>query len=379
MIIKYLYKVIFPLGLLVAASCLLAIEKNHKEFKQLLNKHSNQRTASVIGKMIAAQRSKPRFKTRGSAAASLYAQLAPSVVLIITDDGIGSGSVISETGLILTNWHVIENNKEVAVAFMPSGLGAEISETDVGIADVIHTARDKDLALLQITKINRALPKPLEFGKVEDIQIGLDTHAIGHPSGEYWTYTKGYISQFRPNYEWFYSDTEQFKATVIQTQTPINPGNSGGPLLTDDGKIIGVNSFMGEGEAINFAVALNELEIFLSDIPDQTVRNEGKECDGQVLEENRSSNDDGLVVLGDRDCDGVADISVYTPDNPAGNRIVDYDDNQDGKIDGSIIDKGVDDFWDFSLWDTDYDGTFDLEGLHPDGAIDPSSFREWAG
>ena len=97
------------------------------------------------------------------------------------------------------------------------------------------------------------------------------------------------------------------------------------------------------------------------------------------MEENRSSNDDGLVVLGDRDCDGVADISVYTPDNPAGNRIVDYDDNQDGKIDGSIIDKGVDDFWDFSLWDTDYDGTFDLEGLHPDGEIDPSSFREWAG
>ena len=75
---------------------------------------------------------------------------------------------------------------------------------------------------------------------------------------------------------------------------------------------------MGEGEAINFAVALNELEIFLSDIPDQTVRNEGKECNGQVLEENRSSNDDGLVVLGDRDRDGVADISVYTPDNPAG-------------------------------------------------------------
>ena len=54
MIIKFLYKVI-PLGLVVAASCLLAMEKNHKEFKQLLSKHSNQRTASVIGKMIAAQ------------------------------------------------------------------------------------------------------------------------------------------------------------------------------------------------------------------------------------------------------------------------------------------------------------------------------------
>ena len=130
---------------------------------------------------------------------------------------------------------MVEENKEVGIAFMPKGFGAEVSETDVGMAEVIHLERNKDLALLKITQLNRPLPKPLQFGKIEDIQIGLDTHAIGHPSGQYWTYTKGYISQFRPNYEWFYSDDEQFKATVIQTQTPINPGNSGGPLLNDEG------------------------------------------------------------------------------------------------------------------------------------------------
>lgn len=374
-----MYKLFCFLFTIFSSSILQANGLTDQELKNLLVKPSNQRTAVIVGEMMAQQEAVPKFKTRGSAAASLYTQFAPSVVLIITDDAFGSGSIISDDGLILTNWHVVEENKEVGIAFMPKGLGAEVSETDVGMAEVIHLERNKDLALLKITQLNRPLPKPLQFGKIEDIQIGLDTHAIGHPSGEYWTYTKGYISQFRPNYEWFYSDDEQFKATVIQTQTPINPGNSGGPLLNDEGNIIGVNSFMGEGEAINFAVALNEVENFIKNMPTQPAAPVENECTGEVLREFRSQNDDGLIIMGDRDCDGTADISVYTPDEVSGDRIIDYDDNQDGKIDGTIVDRGVDEFWDFSLWDTDYDGVFDLEGLHPDGSIDPSSYREWNG
>ena len=279
--------------------------------------------------------------------------------------------------MILTNWHVVEENKEVLIAFMPSGLGAEVSEVDVVSADVIHLARDKDLALVKITVTDRKLPKPFGFGSLDDIQIGLDTHAIGHPNGEFWTYTRGYVSQFRLNYEWSYSETEKFNATVIQTQTPINPGNSGGPLINAAGKIIGVNSFQGEGQAINFAVALDEINAFINAMPDVSAVKKADECEAEVLNNFRSKNNDGEVILADRDCNGVADIAVYTPDDRSQTRIVDYDENEDGEIDGTSYDKGVDDYWEGSIWDTDFDGEFDMEGVHEDGAFNPSSYREY--
>ena len=338
---------------------------------------SSVRAAKVIADYFGHIEKAPLFKTRGVGGASLYATWAPSVVLIITDDGIGSGSIISDDGLILTNWHVVEENKEVLIAFMPKGLGAEVSEVDVVSADVIHLARDKDLALVKITVTDRKLPKPFGFGSLDDIQIGLDTHAIGHPNGEFWTYTRGYVSQFRLNYEWSYSETEKFNATVIQTQTPINPGNSGGPLINAAGKIIGVNSFQGEGQAINFAVALDEINAFINAMPDVSAVKKADECEAEVLNNFRSKNNDGEVILADRDCNGVADIAVYTPDDRSQTRIVDYDENEDGEIDGTSYDKGVDDYWEGSIWDTDFDGEFDMEGVHEDGALNPSSYREY--
>jgi hypothetical protein len=132
------------------------------------------------------------------------------------------------------------------------------------------------------------------------------------------------------------------------------------------------------GQSI-FAVAVNEIKNFLDSRPKQPGETKQYERKGDILREFRSRNDDGFIIMGDRDCDGIADISVYTPDDASGDRIVDYDDNQDGKIDGSITDKGTDDFWDFSLWDRDYDGEFDMEGVHPDGSIDPSSYKKWNG
>ena len=338
---------------------------------------SPQRAAKVIADYLGHVEKTPKFKTRGLAGASLYSTWAPSVVLIITDDGIGSGSIISEDGLILTNWHVVEENKEVIIAFMPQGLGAEVSEVDVSFADVIHLAKDKDLALLKLSKIDRELPEAFALGELDDIQIGLDTHAIGHPSGEFWTYTRGYVSQYRLDYEWSYSEEMKFRATVIQTQTPINPGNSGGPLINSKGKLIGVNSFQGEGEAMNFAVALDEINAFIDEMPNLSAVKKAEECDGKLLDRFRSKKDDGEVILADRDCNNVADISIYTPDDASQTRIIDYDDNEDGEIDGTCFDKGVDDYWEGSIWDTDFDGEFDMEGIHEDGGIDPSSYREY--
>ena len=371
-----LFRILALVGSAVALATNAAAAEIESYVNNLTTSVSNQRVASVLNEVFDRAEAKPKLKLRGVAGANLYTKIAPSVVLIVSEDGIGTGSIISDDGLILTNWHVVEDNTHVRIAFMPTGLGADVKESDIADARVIHVQKDKDLALLQILNYNSKLPDPLQLGSEQDIRIGLDTHAIGHPNGEFWTYTRGYISQYRPRYEWAYSENEQFKADVIQTQTPINPGNSGGPLINQDGKLIGVNSFKGEGDGINFAVAFTEIEQFLASAPEAETPQTESDCTPKILREVRSSKNDGEIVLYDRDCNGIADLSLYVPDAVNGDTIIDHDDNEDGRIDGYIVDEDSDGSWDYSFWDSDFDGVWDLRGMHPDGKINPSSFRE---
>jgi Trypsin-like peptidase domain len=133
-------------------------------------------------------------------------------------------------------------------------------------ADVIKLDVRRDLALLRPVSIPSR--RPLDISTEDTIDVGTDVVAIGHPTGEAWTFTKGIVSAFRPDYEWTGGPNDsKHIATVIQTQTPINPGNSGGPLLTEDGKIVGVNAFGTKGtEGINFAIAAKEILAFLANI-----------------------------------------------------------------------------------------------------------------
>ena len=71
------------------------------------------------------------------------------------------------------------------------------------------------------------------------------------------------VSQIRPNHKWNYEHSWH-RANVIQHEVPTNPGNSGGPLFDENGFMIGVNSFTHEGELLNFSVAIEELELFLT-------------------------------------------------------------------------------------------------------------------
>ena len=71
------------------------------------------------------------------------------------------------------------------------------------------------------------------------------------------------VTQKRPDHKWNYEHSWH-RADVIQHEVPTNPGNSGGPLLDEDGFMIGVNSYTHEGELLNFSVAIEEVEIFLT-------------------------------------------------------------------------------------------------------------------
>jgi S1-C subfamily serine protease len=194
-------------------------------------------------------------RMRGEHEIELFKRISPSVVYIRTTDAEGTGSVISD-GLILTNYHVVGDAAFVGVLYKPFAGG---EPANMVAARVIRVDQVRDLALLKPLSIPTTA-KPIELGDLSNLQIGADVHAIGHPQGYAWSYTKGIVSQIRSDFSWL-----EHRATVIQTQTPINPGNSGGPLLSDDGKMVGVNSFLKpDAQGLNFAVSVSDVRTFLA-------------------------------------------------------------------------------------------------------------------
>lgn len=203
---------------------------------------------------------------RGANEVSLYRENAPAVVLVVTEEGgSGSGTIIDDAAHVLTNWHVVAGYSEVYVAFMPQK-GEDLKKELVRLATVEHIDKDADLALLKI--VSPITPfSTIKLGDSSALEIGQDVFAIGHPRGEFWSFTKGIISQIRTNYKWTVSNSS-YHATIIQTQTPINPGNSGGPLLNDQGQLIGVNTFIRpDSRGLNYAVAVDTVQHFLQQPP----------------------------------------------------------------------------------------------------------------
>ena len=167
-------------------------------------------------------------------------------------------------GTFLTNWHVVKGYEYVAVIFKPTVEGKEPTRDEIKRGRVVKYDEIADLALVKASEIPTGRT-PVRLGDSSEIAVGMDVHAIGHPTGEAWTYTTGVISQYRQAYEWqAEGDAIKHRADIIQTQTPINPGNSGGPLLSDSSSLIGVNSFKAGGEGLNFAVSVDEVRKFLA-------------------------------------------------------------------------------------------------------------------
>lgn len=318
-----------------------------------------------------------KIVTRGAREAQIYSSLSPAVVLVLTNEGFGSGSLIDLKGTILTNWHVIEGYSTVSVVLKPKNEGAKVSFDSAIVADVIRIDEVADLAMLRL----RVLPTgvvPVPLGSIDEVVVGADVHAIGHPTGESWTYTRGFISQFRKDYEWAYDEILDHKADVVQTQTPINPGNSGGPLISSNGNLVGVNSFKSEGEALNFAVSIDEVRRFLNMKSDRiAVRKKQEEseptvdCSLKPTETFRSKDGASTVSLYDWDCDGVVDVSYTEPDDPNKPAYASLDTSGDGKVDTLFVDVDRDGEIDYSLVDVNADGNADIKGHYRDGEDEP--------
>jgi hypothetical protein len=304
----------------------------------------------------------------------LYSKLAPGVVLIATKDGLGSGSVISSKGLVLTNLHVVGDSPDVTVVFKPVVEGATITSADAHRGTVIRRDQLADLALVQVAAPPANLTT-IPLGHLGDVAVGSDVHAIGHPTGEAWSYTKGIVSQVRKNYSWEVGDGLKHTASVIQTQTPINPGNSGGPLLTDKGALVGVNSFKSQGEGLNFAVSVDDVRLLLSSNRDRVIappHSTKSTCTPKSYGVQRLEDGSGTFELLDLDCFGKPDAQWILPDDRTKPARLEVDPDHTGHITGIYFSNHRDGKWDYSIWDTSGTGKPDLRCVHQDGGPKPT-------
>lgn len=153
--------------------------------------------------------------------------------------GSGSGFLWDEKGHVVTNYHVVsagrrKGNLPRSVKVKLSGMAEALD------ADVVGVEPEKDLAVLKV-RDTRNLPRPIDVGISNDLQVGQSVMAIGNPFGLDDTLTTGVVSALgrdvdgiggRPIYG------------CVQTDAAINPGNSGGPLLDSRGRLIGVNTMI---------------------------------------------------------------------------------------------------------------------------------------
>lgn len=156
---------------------------------------------------------------------------------------LGSGVIISSSGLILTNYHLIGGAKSIRVT---------MSDGETWPGEVIKGDRKKDLAIIRV-KAEKSLV-PAVLGNSRGLQVGAWVMAVGNPFGFENTITVGVISAVNRE-----NVSSQIAVGLLQTDASINPGNDGGPLVNIKGEIIGVNTAIAaDAQGIGFAVPINE-------------------------------------------------------------------------------------------------------------------------
>lgn len=238
------------IALVVAASVVLAFVLLDDEPEQLVSLGGG---SSVVGR--------ENLNLRGSAldVQGVLAVVSPSVVSIETNatsfrgvfGGAGSGIVISNDGLILTNAHVVEGADDVEIVFF-DGTRAPARVVSSIVAD--------DVALLQTSGVTDTLPATL--GSSEQLLVGDPVLAIGNALGLGGdpSVTLGIVSAKNREIDAGRLSFED----LLQTDAAINPGNSGGPLVNAAGEVIGINTAIIEGsQNVGFAIAVDSVLPFL--------------------------------------------------------------------------------------------------------------------
>ncbi|MCG8575081.1 MAG: trypsin-like peptidase domain-containing protein [Flavobacteriales bacterium] len=181
------------------------------------------------------------------------------IVQIHTPGGSGSGFIVKNLNLIVTNRHVIQGSEKVVVR------GENFKKS---MTDVIYTDSLNDIAFLRIPdSFNVTAQVAISENLVE---AGEKIIAIGHPLGLRFTATQGIVSKAERKFN---------NVDYIQVDAAINPGNSGGPLINEGGEVVGVNTFIyRDGESLGFALPSSRLSSILREYEEKGRGERASKC-----------------------------------------------------------------------------------------------------
>jgi S1-C subfamily serine protease len=194
-----------------------------------------------------------------------------TVALVLVDEGqihpFCTGVWVSKT-LILTAEHCVEeDNVDEDAAFDPIGrpmlfaIKSEVADAadpkKMHFGTVIAVDKIDDLALVSSMEV---LDHPIAEVSTDIVHDGDEMNVVGHTVGYWWSYMKGYMSCTKRYME----DPRGYKHTVMQISIPIYKGNSGGGAFDENGKLVGIASFIGAWPGLTFFVHHDEIVAFLS-------------------------------------------------------------------------------------------------------------------
>jgi len=314
---------------------LFKTNSSQKEF--ILN--TNPKLATLIeneenikkDKRIYIDKSKIISNDRGEKEANIIIpKLEASTVIINnkSDNSIGAGVIINDGKNILTNYHVVEADKEnVYIAFKPK-LGNKPSNNNYYKVKVVKVDMTKDLALLEMPKdlIEKNDYISLKLANIDSLKKGMNIYNMGHPLGYYFAFEYGMLTNILNDYSW-----DEYKADyILQYSMNANKGNSGSPIVNDKLELIGIGAFSNKkGENLNFGISVIDIKNFI-DSKDSVIvkKKNADEYKNKIIEQGLYKNIKLAKI--DRNKNGIPDAMMKDIDNDGIWDIIAYDTDEDG-------------------------------------------------
>ena len=262
---------------------------------------------------------------------TIIPKLESATVVVSSAGHIGTGVIINEGKNILTNYHVVKPSQDnIYIALKPE-MGDNPAKNNYYKAKVIKVDMIKDLALLEMPGSLQKNKKYsfLKFGKIEEIQKGIDIYTMGHPHKYFFAFEYGMLNKIVQDYRWMTNKVDY----ALHYSMTSNRGNSGGAIINDKMELLGIVAGSDlSGQNLNFGISIDDIKHFLKSKESTIVKRKPLSTYTKYIIKKGLYKNTRFAKI-DRDSNGIPDAMMK-------------DINGDGK-------------WDIIAYDTDEDGSYE--------------------